>query len=65
MTIKSEFNMGQVVYLKTDKDQEPRMVTQLVVSRAEVRYELSKGVEASVHYGYEISAEEDTLTRVK
>lgn len=64
MTIKNEFDIDQIVYLKTDRNQEPRMVTQLVVSKAEVRYELSSGVEFSVHHNYEISAEENTLMRV-
>jgi hypothetical protein len=57
MMIDNEFNIGEVVYLKTDPEQFPRIVTGLSVRTTIVSYELSLGECLSCHYDFEISRE--------
>lgn len=65
MIINNKFSFGQIVYLKTDKDQLPRMVTKMQVdSNMSVIYELSCGVQDTWHFGIEITEERDTLLAV-
>jgi hypothetical protein len=61
MIIDNEFDIKQVVYLKTDIEQKPRIVTGLLVSETSIVYELScsDGVCNSFHF--EISNVKDIL----
>ena len=59
-----KFEIGQIVYLVTDKEQEKRMVTAIVERQSGLLYELSCGLDISSHYDFEISADEDTLQKV-
>jgi hypothetical protein len=60
---KIEFNLGQQVYLKTDEDQSPRIVTGIQLRpNGGVIYSVSRGSEIeSEHYAIELSAERDVL----
>lgn len=55
MTIDSEFNLNQTVYLKTDEDQSPRLITGITLRQFGIVYELSCGVMSTWHYPFEIS----------
>lgn len=55
MVIDNKFEIGQIVFLKTDVDQYPRMVTRLNVAPNVITYCLSFGTSESWHYDNEIS----------
>jgi hypothetical protein len=59
-TLILEFEEGDIVYLKTDPEQLPRMVTAYKVRGGVVTYELSLGEACSWHQGVEISYEKIT-----
>lgn len=61
MLIDNKFELGQIVYLHTCKDQHPRLVTRINVSTMGIIYELSCGTETSTHYDYEISEKKNIL----
>lgn len=61
MFIKNEFNIVQVVYLKTDKDQLPRIITAIKIVPEGLMYELSQGPNNSWHYGFELSETVDLM----
>ena len=62
MVIDAEFDFGEMVYLKTDKDQSPRMVVCIMVYKAgELIYKLVCGTTESSHYGFELSREINVL----
>jgi hypothetical protein len=62
MIINNGFDLGQIVYLRTDKDQSARMVRQICVrSSGFIQYELMCGSNYSWHDELEISAEKDIL----
>ena len=60
MTIRPKYQRGKTVYLKTDIEQKPRIVTGFVV-RDSVLYELSGGTELSAHYDFEIAPTKNVL----
>ena len=60
-TIQVNHRIGDIVYLRTDKEQLPRLVTRLNVSDTDVRYELAQGLTSTWHFAIEISTERDTL----
>ena len=59
--IDNAFDIGQVVYLRTDPDQSARLVTGLLVQRSQTLYYLSYGETETRHFDFEISAERDVL----
>lgn len=66
LIIENKFELGQIVYLKTDPDQQARQVTNITVlpgpkSGIALTYQLSHGHQASDHYEIEISTERDAL----
>lgn len=61
MVIENKFNFGDIVYLKTDSDQRPRIVTRFCVGITAMAYELYCGTQCSWHCDYEISTEKDVL----
>lgn len=60
MSRKAEYELGDLVYLVTDQDQEQRMVTGIMYRPGTVLYLLSGGDKETEHYGIEISKEKDT-----
>ena len=61
MVIDNEFDIKQVVYLKTDIEQKPRIVTGLLVSETSIVYELSCGEDSCNSFHFEISDVKDIL----
>lgn len=60
LMVRVDFVMGEVVYLKTDPDQLPRIVTGIDIrpgGSAGWRYQLGGGVADSYHYAMEITRE--------
>lgn len=65
MNIKTKFDIGQIVYLSTDKQQEKRMVIGFTFRQTGMMYDLGFGSTSSWHYELEISSEENILTKVQ
>jgi hypothetical protein len=61
MVIENKFNFGDVVYLKTDNTQQPRIMTGMSVRATCITYELTCGVSTSWHWDFEISYEKDLV----
>lgn len=57
LVIDNKYEHGETVYLKTDKDQTPRIVFCIKCFKNETLYELACGERASTHYEFEISKE--------
>lgn len=57
MLIDNKFNIGDVVYLRTDIEQDERIVTQLTVTIVGILYQLSCGTMVTNHYDVEIATE--------
>lgn len=52
MTIQNEYNIEDIVYLKHDIMQLPRMVTTIVWDGHKVMYEVISGQDVSQHYEF-------------
>lgn len=61
MLIDNKYSIGQVVFLKTDPDQLPRIVTQIKITSKDILYQLSICASVSDHYDYEISENKNVL----
>lgn len=55
--IEFRFDIGELVYLKTDVAQSPRIVFCYKVYKGEILYDLACGTVTSSHYEFEISTE--------
>lgn len=65
MVIDNKFDIGQIVYLKTDEDQLPRIITGLTIRGNNVLvYCLSSGTSESWHYDFEISEEKVLINSI-
>jgi len=61
-THEIEFKIKEVVYLNTDKEQKPRLVTGITLRPFNsVTYGLTENTCESWHYGFEISKERDVI----
>ena len=63
IVINNAYEIGDVVYLKTDKEQLPRIVYCIKVYKNDYSYELACGTVTSGHYDFEISKEVDVLIK--
>lgn len=54
-----EFDVGDVVYLKTDEDQKPRIVAEICIKKTGIVYNLCQGTVTSWHYDFEMSVNID------
>lgn len=61
MNINNKFEIGQIVYLKTDDEQFSRIVTGFTVREQSLLYGLSQGTNETFHYDFEITTEKDIL----
>lgn len=59
------FELGNIVYLKTDPEQSERMIVQYQVRPGAIIYQLNKGEFESWHYEIEFSKEKDILKSIK
>jgi hypothetical protein len=65
MIVESKYNLGDIVYLKTDKEQNPRMITSIAVRPLGCTYELSLSTTVSWHYDFEFSLEENVIFKTQ
>lgn len=65
ITVDNRFDIGETVYLKTDRDQLPRIVFAFIVSQKEIIYRIASGRDISDHYNFELSLEKDVLITVE
>lgn len=56
-----EFEIGEMVYLKTDPNQLERIVTGITIRENSISYSMSAGIEDSYHYGFEITRNRNEL----
>lgn len=64
MLIDEKFAIGQTVFLHTDPDQFPRIVTGYVVRpQGIIEYKLSSGESETVHFDIEISVDQSVFIR--
>ena len=57
-----EFNLQQTVYIKTDEDQKPAIIYEIILQPFNsVAYNVMKGQEASTHYPFELSLSKDIV----
>ena len=61
MLIDTKFKIGDSVYLKTDTDQQKRLVTGYYVRMNSITYLLSCGIVESTHYDFEMTIDIDVL----
>lgn len=57
MVVDNKFSHGDTVYLKTDKEQQPRIIFCIKVFKSDIIYEVAAGTILSAHYDFELSAE--------
>lgn len=57
MSEKIKFNIGDVVFLKTDCDQLPRIITGILIRPTSFLYYLSNSTNETSHYEIEFSNE--------
>ena len=55
MNIPNEYNIQDILYLKHDIEQLPRMVSGIIWDGHKVMYEMISGITASQHYEFELS----------
>lgn len=61
MVIDNKFEIGDVVYLKTDRDQYERIITGIKILPIGIIYRVSLGVGENDHYEIELTAEKNVL----
>ncbi len=64
MNIDVKHKIGDVVFLKTDLEQKPRMVYGYVVYATSMLYKLTQSDITSEHYDFEISEEMNMLYKL-
>lgn len=52
-----KYNLGDLVYLRTDKQKKERLITAILVRANGIEYELSFKTKKSIHYPVELSKE--------
>lgn len=62
--MKLKFEIGEIVYLKTDNEQLDRFVTGVNIRVGSISYALTNGTNESWHYDFEISKEIDVLKKI-
>lgn len=58
---KIKFDIGQIVYLKTDTEQRERIVLGMNIKPGGIYYSLGCGVDESWHYDFEITTQRDII----
>jgi hypothetical protein len=61
MFISNKFNIGDFVYLITDPERKKRIVTELVISKSSILYNLASGGYNTEHYDFEITDDKNNL----
>lgn len=61
ITIDNKFEIGETVYLVTDKDQLPNVVFSIEVTQGNLLYKIAHGTTTSEHYDFELSREVNVI----
>ena len=61
MLIQNKYEIGAIVFLKTDSEQLERIVTSIQVNPGELIYRLNCGAIETWHYEFELCREKDLL----
>ena len=61
MTIDNKYNIGELVYLVTDIDQDLRIITAIKIEANSIMYEVSCGASSCIANDYEISKEKNLI----
>lgn len=61
MIIDNKHSIGDLVYLKTDIDQNERLITGIMITQNGLQYELSFNTDRSWHFDVEISKDKDMV----
>lgn len=61
-TVQVDFEIGSIVYLKTDKDKKDRLVRSYQVKQSGIEYELICERDSSWHYDFEITEDKTQTT---
>lgn len=64
MIIETPFDIGQIVYLVTDKEQNERLLTRITATPNGVTYCLTMGTCESWHYAMEMTSEKDIVKQL-
>jgi hypothetical protein len=66
MIIDTKYNLGDIVFLKTDKDQVERMIVEILVKgQYHLCYQLACGIGCSWHSDFEFDSEISIITKIK
>jgi len=61
MVINTKYELGDIVYLKTDSDQLERIVTGFSIKLNSICYNLNQATTESWHWDFEITRDRDVL----
>lgn len=64
MKFNFDYEIGDIVYLKTDRDQHERIITEMWIRPGQVMYYLMEETLGSWHYSFEISKEKDIVKSI-
>lgn len=57
MKINNDFNIEDIIFLKHDVEQLPRMIIEIRIRKEDILYEVQSGVVISSHHSFEMSKE--------
>jgi len=61
MVIENKFNISDIVYLKTDREQEPHVLCSIEVTPGDLMYKIAIGTTTSSHYDFELTKEKQLV----
>jgi len=65
LIIENKYEIGQTVFLKTDKEQDARIVIGFkIFKQGEILYELVSGTIQSAHYDFEMTVEKNLIIAI-
>lgn len=59
--MRFDFEIGQEVYFRTDPQQQPNLITGIMIKQDGILYEVSFVNQSSWHYSFELSSERNIL----
>ncbi len=59
MIIENKYEIGEMVFIVTDREQLPRQVTAIKITPGTILYQLACGTMVSDHYEVELSTEKN------
>lgn len=63
MVIDNRYEIGEIIYLKTDNDQLLRLISGIMICGKDIMYEVSHGTTTSKHYEFELTPEVNILAK--